>query len=59
MVTEPEKRSETKRRRRRRSGGRGERGEKRGEERGERTERGPFSGVRAALGEATDSDGRC
>ena len=28
------------------------------EERGERTERGPFSGVRAALGEATDSDGR-
>ena len=52
MVTEPENRSETKRRRRRRrSGGR--------EERGERTERGPFSGVRAALGEATDSDGRC
>ena len=49
-MTEPEKRSETKRRRR--SGGREE-------ERGERTERGPFSGVRAAVGEATDSDGRC
>ena len=56
MVTEPEKRSETKRRRRRRrSVGR----EEEREERGERTERGPFSGVRAALGEATDSDGRC
>ena len=49
-MTEPKKRSETKRRRR--SGGREE-------ERGERTERGPFSGVRAAVGEATDSDGRC
>ena len=48
-MTEPKKRSETKRRRR--SGGREE-------ERGERTERGPFSGVRAAVGEATDSDGR-
>ena len=47
-MTEPEKRSETKRRRRRRrSGGR------------EGEERGPFSGVRAALGEATGNDGRC
>ena len=55
-MTEPEKRSETKRRRRRRRSGGGERGERR-ERRGE--ERGPFSGVRAALGEATDSDGRC
>ena len=53
MVTEPEKRSETKRRRRRRRSG-GREGE-----RGERTERGPFSGVRAALGEATGNDGRC
>ena len=52
LVTEPEKRSETKRRRRRRRSG-GREGE-----RGERTERGPFSGVRAALGEATGSDGR-
>ena len=44
----------------RREGGGGEaEGEERGERREERTERGPFSGVRAALGEATGSDGRC
>ena len=39
----------------RREGG----GEAQGERREERTERGPFSGVRAALGEATGNDGRC
>ena len=40
-------------------GGEAEGERRRGGERTERTERGPFSGVRAALGEATDSDGRC
>ena len=53
-MTEPEKGVK-----RREGGGGGEaEGERRGE-REERTERGPFSGVRSALGEATGSDGRC
>ena len=41
----------------RREGGGEAEGERRRERRGGE-ERGPFSGVRAALGEATDSDGR-